>query len=54
MMMTKNEKSLRTLAMLRYQAERYQSIGNGSMSQQLNAKIRRLMAELDSNAAMQH
>lgn len=28
MMMRENEKSMRTLAMLRYQADRYQSVGN--------------------------
>ena len=33
MMMRENEKSMRTLAMLRYQADRYQSVGNGSMCQ---------------------
>ena len=27
MMMRENEKSMRTLAMLRYQADRYQSVG---------------------------
>ncbi len=48
MMMSKNEKSLRALAMLRYQANRYQSIGNGAKSQQLNAEIRRLMSEMNS------
>ena len=29
--------------MLRYQADRYQAAGNGAMSQQLNAEIRRLL-----------
>jgi len=53
MMMTKNKECQRTIAMLRYQAERYQAMGNGSMSQQLNAKIRRLMKEMD-NVAVQH
>ena len=38
MMMRENEKSMRTLAMLRYQAERYQSVGNGSMCQRVNAE----------------
>lgn len=28
--------------MLRYQADRYQATGNGAMSQQLNAEIRRI------------
>lgn len=43
--MRQDEKSLRALAMLRYQADRYQSMGNGSMCQRLNAEIRRLMHE---------
>mgnify|MGYP006060996141 FL=1 len=43
MVMSVNEKDQRTLAMLRYQADRYQSLGNGSMCQRLNAEIRRLM-----------
>ena len=50
MMMRENEKSMRTLAMLRYQADRYQSAGNGSMSQRLNAEIRRLMSEMSVDA----
>ncbi len=45
--MTRKEEVLRTLAMLRYEANRYQSVGNGSMCQQVNMKIRRLMNELD-------
>ena len=44
MMMRENEKSMRTLAMLRYQADRYQSVGNGSMCQRVNAEIRRLVS----------
>ena len=43
MMMRENEKSLRALAMLRYQADRYQSAGNG-------AEIRRLMSEMSVDA----
>lgn len=50
MMMRGNEKDLRTLAMLRYQADRYQAMGNGSMCQQLNAKIRRLLGEMGTDA----
>ncbi|WP_347154341.1 hypothetical protein [Parabacteroides distasonis] len=45
MMMRENEKSLRALAMLRYQAA-----GNGAMSQRLNAEIRRLMSEMSVDA----
>ena len=50
MMMRENEKSLRALAMLRYQADRYQSAGNGAMGQRLNAEIRRLMSEMSVDA----
>ena len=32
MMMRENEKSMRTLAMLRYQADRYQSVGTSSLT----------------------
>lgn len=49
MMIRDNEKSQRALAMLRYQADRYQAMGNGSMCQQVNAKIRRLMGEMNAN-----
>lgn len=48
-MMRKNEESLRALAMLRYQANKYQFVGNGSMSQQVNAQIRRLMNEIEAD-----
>jgi len=44
MILVDNEKRMRDLAMLKYQAARYKSVGNGSMSQQLNAEIRRIMA----------
>ena len=50
MMMRENEKSLRALALLRSQADRYQSAGNGAMSQRLNAEIRRLMSEMSVDA----
>lgn len=46
-MVLENEKSLRTLAMLRYQADRYQAMGNGSMCQRVNAEIRRLMNQMN-------
>ena len=48
-MMNENEKSMRTLAMLRYQADRYQSMRNGSMCQRVNAEIRRLMNQMEVN-----
>lgn len=41
---------MRALAMLRYQADRYQSVGNGSMCQRLNAEIRRLMNQMSESA----
>ena len=47
MMLRENEKELRELAMLRYQADRYQAACNGAMSQQLNAEIRRLLATIE-------
>ena len=46
-MVRENEKELRELAMLRYQADRYQAAGNGAMSQHLNAEIRRLLATIE-------
>ena len=46
-MLRENEKEFRELAMLRYQADRYQAAGNGAMSQQLNAEIRRLLATIE-------
>jgi len=48
--MRENEKSNRALEMLRYQASHYQALGNGAKSQQLNAKIRRLLDEMNANA----
>lgn len=50
MMTSRNEENLRTLAMLRYQADRYQSMRNGAMSQRVNAEIRRLLEEMGVNA----
>ena len=47
MILRENEIELRELAMLRYQADRYQAAGNGAMSQQLNAEIRRLLAAIE-------
>ena len=45
-----DEKSMRTLAMLRYQADRYQSVGNGSMCQRVNAEIRRLVSQMSESS----
>ena len=50
MMMRENEKSMRTLAMLRYQADRYQSMRNGTMSQRVNAEILRLLEEMSESS----
>jgi hypothetical protein len=50
MMTKKDEKSNRVLAMLRYQAEHYQSLGKGAISQQINARIRRLLNEMNVDA----
>lgn len=50
MMIRENEKSMRTLAMLRYQADRYQSVGNGSMCQQIKAEIRKLMSQMSESS----
>lgn len=41
----KKERELNVIEMLKYQLQRYQATGNGSMCQALNAKIRRLMLE---------
>jgi hypothetical protein len=50
MMTRKNEESTRTLEMLRYQAEHYQASGRGAMSQQINARIRRLLNQINADA----
>jgi hypothetical protein len=50
MMTRKNEESIRTLEMLRYQAEHYQAIGRGAMSQQINTRIRRLINQTNADA----
>ncbi|MDF9831506.1 hypothetical protein [Parabacteroides sp. PF5-6] len=48
MLIRKNEQNLRVLEMLRYQANQYQAAGYGAKSQQLNAKIRRMMDEMNT------
>jgi len=50
MITRENEKSLRALEMLRYQANHYQAAGMGAKSQQLNAKIRRMTDEMNAGA----
>lgn len=49
-MMKMNERD-RQVAVLRNQAARYQSVGNGFMSQQLNAQIRRIANGLNLSSA---
>lgn len=44
--MMKNEKNLNEIAMLRYQIQRYQSVGNGAMCQLLNAKLNKLTTQV--------
>ena len=46
------DKNVRELAKLRYQAERYQAMGNGSMCQRLNAEIRRLKNAISQTEKM--
>ncbi len=41
----------RTLAMLRYQENRYKTLGNGSMCQRINAQIRQLLEMMNANNA---
>jgi hypothetical protein len=50
MMTRKNERNTRTLEMLRYQAKHYQASGRGAMSQQINARIRRLLNQINADA----
>ena len=50
MMTSRNEENLRALAMLRYQADRYQSMRNGTMSQRVNAEIRRLVSQMSESS----
>ena len=39
------EKEKNMIASLRYQIERYKSVGNGFMCQRLNAELQKLMAK---------
>lgn len=50
-MMNVSENESRILAMLRYQAARYQAARNGAMCQQVNAEIRRLLTKAQASAA---
>ncbi|MBP8760551.1 MAG: hypothetical protein PHO36_10755 [Parabacteroides sp.] len=50
-MNTVKESNVRTLAMLKYQADRYQSLGNGVMSQRINAQIRSILVEMNISSA---
>lgn len=44
--MKEREDKLRLIASLRYQMERYKSVRDGFMCQQMNSQIRQLMATL--------
>ena len=46
MKMIVNKQSLRELAMLQYQADKYRLAGNGFMCQHLNSQIRKLQEKL--------
>jgi hypothetical protein len=50
-MNTMKESNVRALAMLKYQADRYQSTGNGVMSQRINAQIRSILVEMNNSSA---
>ena len=50
-MNTVKDSNVRTLAMLKYQADRYQSLGNGVMSQRINAQIRSILVEMNNSSA---
>ena len=50
-MNTVKESNVRTLAMLKYQADRDQSLGNGVMSQRINAQIRSILVEMNNSSA---
>ena len=44
-MMKMMEKEKNLIASLRYQIERYKSVGNGFMCQRLNAELQKLMTK---------
>lgn len=50
--MKRQEELMKSIARLKYQASKYQLLGNGSMSQQLTMKIRQLQEE--ANEAVQY
>lgn len=50
-MNTMKENNVRALAMLKYQADRYQSTGNGVMSQRINAQIRSMLVEMNNSSS---
>lgn len=41
----KKESNLNAIAMLRYQLQRYRTMGNGTMCQLLNLKIQKMLEE---------
>jgi len=46
-----SKQSLRELAMLQYQADKYRLAGNGFMCQHLHAQIRKLQEQLGRKAS---
>lgn len=48
--MIESKQSLRELAMLKYQAEKYRIAGNGFMCQHLHAQIRKMQEQLGNNS----
>ncbi|MDR2144907.1 MAG: hypothetical protein LBE91_00400 [Tannerella sp.] len=47
---TKSKESMRELAMLRYQADKYRLAGNGFMSQRLDTQIRKMYEKMATEA----
>ncbi|MDR3266704.1 MAG: hypothetical protein LBT24_03940 [Tannerella sp.] len=45
-----NKESMRALAMLRYQADKYRIAGNGFMSQRLDCQIRKIYERMAIDA----
>jgi hypothetical protein len=47
---TMNKESMRELAMLRYQADKYRLAGNGFMSQCIDSRIRKIYEKMTAEA----
>jgi hypothetical protein len=50
MRITMSKESMRELAMLRYQADKYRIAGNGFMSQRLDSRIRKIHERMATEA----